>query len=130
MNLHKIVAGSIATVNPHQRAVLEISTGYTTNADGSRVPSYANPIIVTAQVQFLSEAELQHLASLNIQGSTRSIYLSGELNAVQRLTQVGGDLITLGDGTLWLTTAVMEQWPDWCKVSVVMQTTRNIRRTA
>lgn len=50
------------------------------------------------------------------------MYISGMLNGVQRLTQVGGDLITLVDGTLWLTTAVMEQWPDWVRVSVTLQT--------
>jgi hypothetical protein len=121
MNLHKIVAGSIAAVNPFQRATLQLSTGYTTNADGKRIPTYGNPIIVTAQVQSLSTHDLRHLEGLNIQGSQRTIYISGMLNAAQRPSQLGGDLITLRDGTIWLTLAVIEQWPDWVSVSVKLQ---------
>ncbi len=121
MNLHKVVSGSIAAVNPHQRATLQFSTGYTTNSDGSRVPTYGTPIMVTAQVQSLTEPELQHLQGLNVQRSEQGIYLSGMLHAVQRPTQKGGDLVTLRDGTVWLTTSVLEGWPDWCKVSVVAQ---------
>jgi hypothetical protein len=121
MNLHKVVVGSIAAVNPHQRATLQLSTGYSTNKDGSRTPTYGAPIIVTAQVQALSMSDLRHLENLNIQGSERSIYVTGVLSAVQRFTQVGGDLITLSDGTLWLTKAVLEQWDSWVKVTVVQQ---------
>jgi len=121
MNLHKVVAGSIAAVNPHQRATLQISTGYTTNSDGSRVPKYGTPIMVTAQVQSLTEPELQHLQGLNVQRSEQGIYLSGILNAVNRPNHKGGDLVTLRDGTVWLTTSVIEQWDTWVKVSVVLQ---------
>jgi hypothetical protein len=121
MNLHKVVAGSIAAVNPHQRATLQLSTGYTTNTDFSRSPTYGTPIIVTAQVQSLSTQDLRHLEGLNIQGSERGIYITGILNAAQRPSAVGGDLVTLRDGTIWLTVAVIEQWPDWVKVSVKLQ---------
>ncbi len=120
MNLHKVVAGSIAAVNPHQRATLQLSTGYTTNSDGSRVPTYGTPIMVTAQVQSLSTEDLQKLAELNVQGSTLGIYITGMLEGVVRPDQKGGDLITLRD-EVWLTTTVIEQWPDWVKVSVKRQ---------
>ena len=127
MNLHQIVSSVINVVNPNQPATLQISTGPTTNADGTITPTYAAPIVVTAQVQELSIRDLQHLDGLNIQGSSRSIYFMGEVDAIIRVSQKGGDLITTYDGNTWLTTSVLERWDDygnsigWCKCSVTLQ---------
>jgi hypothetical protein len=121
MNLHKVVSGTISAVNQNRRATLQISSGYTTNPDGSRTPQYSNPIMVTAQIQALTTHDLRHLEGLNIQGSQRSIYLNGALNGAQRPSALGGDLITIYDGTLWLTTAVLEQWDSWVKVAATYQ---------
>lgn len=121
MNLHGIVSGAIATVNPFVPISIQLSTGQTTNADGSRTPSYADPIIASAQVQELTSRDLSQLQGLNLQMSQKAIYISGTLNGVVRVTREGGDLITFEDGTVWLTTTVLEQWPDWVKVSVTLQ---------
>lgn len=121
MNLHKVVSGTISAVNQNRRATLQTSNGSVTNPDGSRTPQYNNSIMVTAQIQALSQQDLRHLEGLNIQGSQRSIYLSGMLNGVQRPSALGGDLVTLYDGTIWLTTAVIEQWDSWVKVAVTLQ---------
>lgn len=119
--------GAIAAVNPHQPATLQLSTGPgPTASDGSRSPTYARAIDVTAQVQSLSTSDLRKLEGMNIQGSQRAIYLNGMMNAVQRLNQLGGDLVTLQDGSTWLTTAVLEGWDTgWCKISVVQQLDRS-----
>ena len=122
MNLHGIARGIISTVNPEMRVHLQTSTGYTTNDDGSRVPTYSDSY-PSAQVQSLSTADLRHLDALNIQGSQRKIYLSGDVAAIVRVSKKGGDIITLPDLTVWLTTAALEQWPDWCCVAVTLQNT-------
>ena len=122
MNLHQIVSGVIQAVNPNQLITIQTSTGYTTNSDGSRVPGYAPAFDARGQVQELTTRDLHQLDALNIQGSMRTIYINGEIDAIIRISQKGGDLITLVDGSVWLTTAVLEQWPDWCKVAVTMQT--------
>lgn len=122
MNLHQVVAGAIAAVNPHQPAIIQLSTGPGPTApDGGRVPTYADPIQITAQVQSLTTQDLRHLEGLNIQGSQRTIYLNGNINAISRVNMLGGDLITIQDGSIWLTTAVIEAWPDWCKVACTRQ---------
>lgn len=122
MNLHGIVSGKVAAVNPLQPVILQVCIeGYVTNPDGSRVPAYLPPVTVTAQVQDLSTRDLRQLDALNIQGSMKSIYLNGTVDAISRLNAKGGDLLTLKDGTIWLTTSVLEQWPDWVKVSVTVQ---------
>lgn len=76
-----------------------------------------------AQVQELTTTDLRQLDALNIQGSTRVMYISGEVDAIARVRQKGGDLVTMigGDGQVYLTTRVLEMWPDWCKVAVVLQ---------
>jgi hypothetical protein len=120
MNLHGIVSGMIGAVNPNQSAQLRVCTGYTTGTAGRRVPVYAPDAQVTAQVQDLSQRDVSFLDSLNIQGSQKVMYLSGAVSGMNRPGGKGGDLVTLGTQT-WLVTAVLEQWPDWAKVSVTLQ---------
>lgn len=121
MNLHSIVRSAISSVNPDISVQVTFSTGYTTTPAGKRAPSYSSPVAMTAQVQALTSTDLRKLDGLNIQGSMRTIYLSGSLTGVSRLQQKGGDLVTLPDGTIYLTTMVIEQWPDWVKVAVTQQ---------
>lgn len=155
MNLHAIVSGVIGVVNPNMRVLIQTSAGYKTNSDGKRVPAYNPAFSAWAQVQELSERDLQHLEGLNLQGSMRSMYLSdapnhngfvaGDINVngvsigagnsalsgVIRVTQRGGDLITLPDNSVWLTTQVLEQFydvstPIWVKVATTLQTDAGI----
>lgn len=122
MNLHSIVARSVGAVNPLVPCSVQQSTGYTTQPNGARVPAYAPARGgVLAQVQALTTKNLHQLDSLNIAGSTHTIYLSGDLEAVQRIKNIGGDLITLANGGLFLVTAVLERWPDWVCCSVTLQ---------
>jgi len=121
VNLHQIASGVISAVNPMQQVTLRASTGYATGADGKRTPSYGPPTPLSGQVQELSTKDLWHLESLNLAGSSRKIYLNGEVNAIVRVKREGGDLITLRDGTVWLTTRVLEQFPEWVSVAVTLQ---------
>lgn len=124
MNLHGIVASAIGSVNPNVPATLQISTGSTTQPDGTPVPTYATPITGTAQVQALSYMDLKQVDGLNLNGTRRAIYFYGAVNGVVRASNKGGDLITLTDGHnvgVWLTALVLEQWPDWVKVVATLQ---------
>ena len=121
MNLHAIVRGAITSVNPDITVTVQTSLPYATTPAGKRVPAYAAPVTLTAQVQALTTTDLRKLDGLNIQGSMRKIYFPGTISAVSRFSQKGGDLVTLPDGTVYLTTAVLEQWPDWVAVAVTMQ---------
>ena len=123
MNLHGIVAGAIGTVNPFVPCTMQVSTGYTTNPDGSRVPTYG---IVTGsvQVQALAYKDLAQLDGINLNGEARAIYFYGEFNAVLRARKKGGDIVTLSDGPNvgnWLIVQMLEVWPDWSKAAVVLQ---------
>lgn len=124
MNLHGIAGPIIAAVNPTISADFQRSTGSTTLASGKQVPTYADAVCVPAQVQALTYRDLLQLEGLNIEGSRVAIYLYGEANNVVRVTQKGGDLITIRSGAnrgVYLTAQVLEQWPDWCKVAATLQ---------
>src|SRR5215831_15785421 len=121
MNLHGIASSYISVVNPMQVVTVQLSSGYTTNPSGKRVPTYEQPINVNAQVQDLSSKDLRQLEGLNIQQSQVSIYFTGSVRAIERINAIGGDLITGSDGKVYLTTAVLERWPEWCKVSATLQ---------
>lgn len=120
MNLHGIVSAAIGSVNPFTPAVLRQSTGYTTAPDGTQVPSYTDtPLMV--QVQAFSTDELRQLDGLNIQGNSTSIYVGGNWNGIIRTERQGGDLVVM-KGQTWLVVKVLEDWPDWTRLAIVLQT--------
>lgn len=121
MNLHNIVSGNITAINPYIRLSVQISTGYTTGADGKRVPTYARPQIVFGDVQALQYTDIVQLDSLNIQGERRKIYINGQVDGLVRVDNKGGDLITDPDGKVWLVAMVLEYWHDWVSVAVTLQ---------
>jgi hypothetical protein len=124
MNLHAIVAGAIGIVNPFIMVTIRRSTGYTTAPDGSRQPTHET-LSGPAQVQDLSSDQLSMLsdAGFNIQGARKNVYINGSWSGVVRADEAGGDVFLFG-GAEWLVTMVSEQWPDWCKVIVTMQSPR------
>lgn len=127
MNLHGIVAPAIGTINPNVSVTVQVSTGATTNPDGTRTPTYTTVTDISAQIQALSYTDLMQLNGLQLNGERRAIYLHGRFDSVDRPRATGGDLITFpnGDvwpyGTVWKVAMVLEQWPDWCKLACTLQ---------
>lgn len=123
--MHGIVSGAIGTINPFVSATVKRSAGYSTDAAGHRTPSYTT-FQISTQIQALTYTDISHLDSLNIQGVRRAIYLTGNVRAIVRVDQAGGDIIVFPDGTLpegntWLAAVALEAWPDWVKVAIVLQ---------
>lgn len=124
MNLHLLTRAAVSSVNPSLTLWIQRSTGYTTNSDGSRTPTYAAAVPVKGQVQSLTYNDLQQVSGLNLQGERRAIYLQGNWEGVARPDGRGGDLITLPDGSIWLVAQVLENWGStegWVKVCVTRQ---------
>jgi len=119
MNLHNIVAGAIANVNPFIDGWLSKNEGYTVNQDYSRTPSITT-YPAKLQVQAATEDMLKFASSQSIQGTLRSVYLYGNWTASQRPDQFGGDIVKF-DNKEWLIIQVLEHWPDWTHVLVVLQ---------
>lgn len=122
MNLHSIVSNLIGMVNPMQTATVQRSNGYTTDDSGRQVPTYAPLKIITCQIQSLTYTDLMQIDGLNIQGVKRKIYINGHLDAVIRSRREGGDLIILQNGETYLIVQILEHWPDWSSLAVVLQT--------
>ncbi len=125
MNLRGMANSTIQAVNQNQSVIWLQSNGYTTNADGSRT---SNEISTTlqGQIQGLSSGDMRHADGLNIQGVMRSVYLYGNIEGVVRADQQGGDILQfpeVANGPIrnWRVFQVMETWPDWCRVLVVLQ---------
>ena len=128
MNLHGLVSGAIATVNPFVTASVQRSTGDTINPDGSATPNYTT-FSVSVQAQSLTYTDLVKLDALNITGIRRAIYCNvapGDIEGVVRAQQRGGDVLTFPNGTfpegnVWLAAYVLEHWPDWEKIALTLQ---------
>ena len=121
MNLRAIANGLTSAVNPNIAATLLLSNGYTTAGDGTQTPAYNGPYSVIIQRQDVTVDDLKHLDALNVQGSTATMFMSGNLDAIVRVSSKGGDLVTMPDGTVWLVTTVLERWPDWVRAAVKLQ---------
>jgi len=121
VNLHGVVSGAIAAINPFISVSIQVSNGYTTNGDGSRSPAYLAAQVVSAQVQALQYTDIMQADAMNIQGTRRKLYINGAINGLVRQTDKGGDLVTLPDGTVWKVAFVAEQWPDWCSAVITQQ---------
>lgn len=93
MNLHQIASGSVGSVNPFVPLRIRVSTGYATNADYSRAPTYAAVQTVPGQVQSLTFDDLKQIEGLNIQGTRRAVYINGRVDGLVRLENKGGDLV-------------------------------------
>ena len=125
MNRHGIVSPYIAAINPWVTISIQSSAGYTTNPDGSRVPTYAAPQSILAQVQSLQYNDMMQLDGINIEGERRALYLNGNWDGVERPDGKGGDILTFPDGSNWLVVLVLENWSStdgWVKVAVTRQT--------
>jgi hypothetical protein len=106
---------------------LRVSTGYTIGAGQKQIPQYAPDKVGPAQIQALDGSDLKKVEGLNIQGTLRTLFLTGALAGVIRPDSKGGDLVIIGPGApaalqgQWLVTKVLESWPTWTKVCIVKQ---------
>lgn len=127
MNLHGIVRGAITTVNPDIAAQWRVSAGSTQGANFKQVPAYATAVPVRIQSQPLKYSDQLHVQALNLAGIFRSVHMFGLNQGITRPNQKGGDYLQFPQAPgmaaqWWLTISVREQWPDWCRVLVCLQT--------
>lgn len=120
MNLRGIANRSIQSINPNVPIQFYKSTGYTIGAGRKQIPSYANPIDGTGNLQALDNVDLKQLEGLNIQGKIKAIFIYGEAAGSVRPDNTGGDLIKI-DGRTWLVVKILEGWETWCKAAIVLQ---------
>lgn len=133
LNLHSAARGMIQAVNADISATYLQSTGYTLNASGQQVATYAQAKTVQIQVQPPSGRDLQHMEFLNLQGVVRTVFLYSNPQAVDRINVQGGDLLQFpqfhGEPVdNWLVTYVDQTWDvgltGWTKLIVTLQTDR------
>lgn len=102
--------------------MLQRSAGWDTASDGRTIPIYSPPQQASFQIQAATGDDLKQIDGLNIQGTHRGLYAYGDLAAVLRPAQVGGDLVILPDSTIWLMTMELEPWNgQWCKMAITRQ---------
>lgn len=120
MNLRSIANGAITAVNPNIPAILKLNTGYRIDDTGRRVET-SEEYDVSIQAQSLSTQDLAQFDSLAQQGQLLNIYVSGQINALRRISGKGADKLVFyafgeNEHSEWLIKSVSESFPDWCKV--------------
>lgn len=129
LNIHSIVRGAINSIHPDQVVLWYRSTGQTEQTDGTVANSYASPVEVMAQVQSLNSQDLQHSGNVDYNAVERRFYLfssqnqEGQPSGIYRPTTRSGDLLKMLDGTMWLITAVVDDYHlcEWVCVRAVLQ---------
>ena len=120
MDIYNLANGVIQPLNKNISVSVLKSTGYTIGAGAKQIPTYADPITINAQLQEAAANDVQHIQSLNIQGSTSVIYLPLDIKAIDRTVNIGGDIIQIG-GQNWLVQKVIEKWNGWSKAIITLQ---------
>lgn len=120
MNLHGFARGFVAAVNPEVPSTIRKSAGFTTLPNGKQVPAYEPDIEAMVQKQELTMRELMQVDNVVKQGVLCSVYVSGNYYGVLRAAQLGGDLFIIS-GQTWKVAQVLEAWPNWCKLALVLQ---------
>ena len=125
MNLRGLANQYIQSVNPNTVIMWRKSTGYTKNENFEQVPAYEDAQI-EAQIQGVSSGDLRHTDAMNMQGVMRKVYMYGNPQGVATADAKGGDLLIFpqvpgGASQKWLITSVLETWPAWAAVIVVLQ---------
>ena len=71
----------------------------------------------------MTGGDLRQVDGLNLNGTRKSIYLYGDVDAIVRVDNKGGDLVTLtDDGAVYLVHQVLEHWTKrWVKVAATLQ---------
>ena len=121
INVFSAARSAISVVTTPIAVTIKRSGGYTTNADGSRVPVYTTLTGVTADIQPMTLDELHQIDGLNLGGEKTAIYIHGEMRGTIRADQSGGDVVEFPNGDKWLVVLVLESWSTWVKVAAVRQ---------
>jgi hypothetical protein len=127
MNLHAIASPAIGVVNPPVFCTVQTSTGSSTNADGTRTPTYVQTDNVPVQVQALQYTDLMKMDGLNIQGTRRKGYFFGNIEGLDRSAMKGGDIVIMPDlptfpgPTTWLVALPLEHYEGWTSVALTLQ---------
>jgi hypothetical protein len=127
LNLHGTVRGAITSVNSDIPIQYLQSTGNTVGPSGKSTPGYAAAVTIMGQVQPVSGGQLRKYSFLQANGTYKSVHLYGDIEAIQRVSNGGGDLLQFpivpgGPVYTWLVTKVDETWnTGWCRVIVTLQ---------
>jgi hypothetical protein len=127
LNLHGMVRGAITSSNSDIPITYLQSTGNTVSDTGKSTPSYAAPVTIMGQVQPVTGSQIRKYSFLQAQGTYKSVHLYGDIEAIQRVSNSGGDLLQFpivpgGPVYTWLVSKVDETWnTGWCRVIVTLQ---------
>jgi len=95
VNLNSIAGAAVQAIRPSVLGSVRVSTGYTTNDDFSRTPTYRDVAGVPMWVDALTYKDIIQVDGLNLNGTRRAIYINGKVDGLVRPENKGGDLITL-----------------------------------
>lgn len=127
LNLHGMVRGVITSSNSDIPITYLQSTGNSVSDTGKSTPAYAAAVTIMGQVQPVTGAQIRKYSFLQAQGTYKSVHLYGDIEAIQRVNNSGGDLLQFpivpgGPVYTWLVSKVDETWgTGWCRVIVTLQ---------
>src|ERR1700679_1553742 len=105
MNFHRIVNAGVRMINRNVLVTIRRSAGSQQNPDLSRTPQFYE-IRRLAQIQPMSQEDIQMTQGLNISGLHRHIWINGQVDGLERGAQKGGDFVLTPDGKTWKITYV------------------------
>lgn len=122
INVRQIANTATSVVNSNLTVGWRRYEGYSILPSGKSDVVYTDAVPMVCQVQALSKEDVRHLDAINLSNCDRMVYAYGQLAAMDRLEQTGGDILVFEDGE-WLVTAILEGWTTagWCRAALTRQ---------
>ncbi len=133
LNLHAAVRGVIPAVNADTPGWWYQNKGAIVAADGTQTASYGTPVSAPMQVQPPSGRDLRYAEYLQMQGIIRTVWMFSNPGGINRVNQLGNDLLLFpqwpsAPNDVWMVEIPDETWGvpagGWTKVLAVLQTDR------
>lgn len=133
LNLHAAVRSVIPAVNADIPGYWYRSKGSIIAANGRQQPAFYDAVPVLCQVQPPSGMDIKFLNYLQMQGEIRSVWMFSDPGQINRVNQVGNDLVLFpqwpgAPNDVWLVAKVDEGWGvddgGWTKFFARLQTDR------
>ncbi len=118
INLNAAASMALDFLHRIEHVTLLRNTGWTTDDEGTVVPTYAEPETVAAQIQDAGQSALMHVRTINDNARRKLFWLNTDVRPVDRFSEHGGDRI-LYDGLTWRITARPDNFIKQGWVSVI-----------
>jgi len=121
INPYSQARNGIQNINPDYVVSYLQSTGYTIGAGRVQTPTYADPVIFSAQMQRMTQKEIDKSGVETVSGEFWKLFIPlNTVSTVIRPTSKGGDIFII-NGQNWYVYTILGKWYQYTVAMIALQ---------